>query len=322
MQVVDIKDNKNNIIKKHQELVRNARYGLGDLAIKTLSILISMIKVSDTDFQEYGIKLSDLKELTGVKSKNVDTYVDKMTTELLSSPLMIDEHNKLNWVTLAHYEKGSNLVIFEIHRYLKPYLLELKNNFLTYDISNILVLKSGYVIRLYELCKDHYNEVTRYKLKASVVFDIKIDRLREQFEIPKSYQYKDIRVHIIDKAVKQFKEKTDIQISYKEIKLGRRVDSIQITVKSNTKGSNDYTKHKQAFISYMRKEFVNADILKSRDKGTNREMMISIAPDGKLYDKKGIEFEASRANDIWSALYEMSQKGQLACLNTNKEVEL
>jgi len=322
MEIVNIKENKNNIIKKHQELVRNARYGLGDLAIKTLSLLISMIKVSDTAFQEYGIKLSDLKELTGVKSKNVDTYVDKMTTELLSSPFMIDEYNKMNWVTMAHYEKGSNLVIFEIHRYLKPYLLELKNNFLTYDISNILVLKSAYVIRLYELCKDHYNEGTRYKPKASVVFDMKIDRLREQFSIPKSYQYKDIRVNIIDKSVKQFKEKTDISITYKEIKLGRRVDSIQITVKSNAKGSNDYTKNKQAFISYMRKEFVNADILKSRNKQTNKEMMISIAPNGKIYDKKGLEFEANRANEIWSTLYEMSQKNELACLNMNKEVQL
>lgn len=322
MEIVNIKENKNNVIKKHQELVRNARYGLGDLAIKTLSLLISMIKVSDTDFHEYGIKLSDLKELTGVQSKNVDTYVDKMTTELLSSPFMIDEHNKINWVTMAHYEKGSNLVIFEIHRYLKPYLLDLKNNFLTYDISNILVLKSGYVIRLYELCKDHYNEATRYKPKSSVTFDIKIDRLREQFIIPDSYRYNDVRRHIIDKAVKQFKDKTDISITYKEIKLGRRVDSIQITVKSNAKGSNDFTTNKQAFISYMRKEFVNFDILKSRDKRTNKEMMLSIAPDGKLYDKKGIEFEASRANDIWSSLYDMSQKGELACLNTNKEVEL
>ena len=314
MQVVEIKDNKNNIVKKHQELVRNARYGLGDLAIKTLSILISMIKVSDTDFEKYGIKLSELKELTGVKSKNVDTYVDRMTTELLSNPFMIDDYNKMNWVTMAHYEKGSNIVTFEIHRYLKPYLLELRNNFLTYDISNILVLKSSYVIRLYELCKDYYNEGKRYKPNASIVFDIKIDTLREQFNIPISYLYADIRRHILDKSVKQFKEKTDIQISYKEIKLGRKINSLQITVKSNNKGSNDYLKNRKAFISYMRANYVNVDILSAKDKDTGQVLKLSIAPDGKLYDKGGKEFDSNRSNEIWDTLFNLAQEDKLPCI--------
>ncbi|HIC86685.1 MAG TPA: RepB family plasmid replication initiator protein, partial [Aquificae bacterium] len=54
---------------------------------------------------------------------------------------------------------------------------------LQYNIANILALKSGYVIRLYELCKDHYSEATRYKESTmSATFDIKIERLRELFE--------------------------------------------------------------------------------------------------------------------------------------------
>ena len=320
MQLVEIKGNKNNIIKKHSELVRNARYGLGDLAIKTLSLLISMIKVSDSDFKQYGIKLNDLKELTGVSSKNVNTYVDRMTTELLSRPFMIDEYNKVNWVTIARYEKGSNIVSFEIHRDLKPYLLELGTNFLRYNIANILVLKSAYVIRLYELCKDHYSEGTRYKTaKQSVTFDIKIDRLREQFNIPDSYRYSNIKKLIINKAVKQFKEKTDIKISFKETKMGRKVYSLQITVRENNKGSNDYLKSKQAFVGYMRKHYVNANIFQSTNKDTKKKMMLSVAPDGKLYDKKGAEFDSSRANEIWISLYLLAKKGKLRCLQNKKD---
>jgi plasmid replication initiation protein len=312
MDFVDIQENKNNIIKKHQELIRNARYGLSDLGIKTLSLLISMIKVSDTDFQEYTIKLNDLKELTGVNSKNVDIYVDRMTTDLLSNPFMIDEYNKVNWVTIARYEKGSNLVKFEIHRDLKPYLLELKNNFLQYNIANILVLKSAYVIRLYELCKDHFMEGTRYKkAKTSVAFDMKIDRLRELFNIPKSYQYKDIRVHIIDKAVKQFKEKTDIKITYEEQKMGRKVDRIIITVRENNKGSNDYLSNKKVFVAWVRDKYrpnVEKEIYPTIFETNQGKIRVDASGNIYLSDnsKNGnaTDYDHTQANKLWSWLYE------------------
>ena len=315
MELVSIKENKNNIVKKHQILVHNARYRLGDTAIKTLSLLISMIKVSDSEFQEYAIKLTHFKELTGANSNEVFKYVDKMTTDLMSSPFWVG-NKKVNWVTIAEYEKDSGLVKFEIHKHLKPYLLDVKNNFLQYNIANILVLKSSYIIRLYELCKDHYSEGTRYKTaKQSVTFDIKIDRLRELFEIPKSYQYSShIKLRILNKAVKQFKEKTDIQISFKEIKMGRKVDSLHITVRENNKGSNDYLKTKQSFIAYMREHYVNVDLLQARNKDTNKEMMISVAPNGKLYDKKGTEFDSNRSDEIWTSLYSFAKEEKLYCL--------
>lgn len=315
MKLASVEDNKNNVVVKHQELVHNARYRLSDTAIKALSLLVSMIKVDDDEFKQYAIKLGDFKELTGATGNEVWKYVDKMTDELMSNPFWIGT-KKMNWVTIADYQKGDGVVLFEIHRHLKPYLLELKKNFLEYNITNILPLRSGYVIRLYELCKDHYNEGTRYKESTtSVVFDLNIDRIRELFEIPKSYRYNDIKKNIIDKAVKQFKQKTDIQIEYKEQKIGRKVDRLIITVKDNNKGSNDYTKSKQAFIAYMRTNYVNADILKAKDKRTDRVLKISVGPDGKLYDKRGVEFDAKRSNEMWETLFEMAKNNTLPCFN-------
>jgi len=327
MDIVTVKENKNNIIKKHQELIRNGRYGLGTLAIKALSMLISMVKVTDTDFQEYAIKLNDLKELTGVTSKDVDSYVNTMTTQLLSNPFMIDDFSKLNWVTIAKYEKGSNIVTFEIHRDLKPYLLELKNNFLTYNIANILVLKSAYLIRLYEVCKDQFAVGTRYSNKqSSVVFDFKIADIIKQFNVPKGYAYKDIRVHIIDKAVKQFKEKTDIQISYTEIKLGRKVDTLHITVKENNKGSNDYMSSKKAFVAWVRERYkpdadkgIYPTIFEIEDGKYRVDGM------GKLYLSANSEsgnaqdFDSTEANKKWSWLYENTKNCSIKLNEISKE---
>jgi len=316
MDLIKIDTNKNNIVKKHQDLVRNARYGLSDLSIKTLSILISMVRKTDDSFKKYSIKLTDLKELIGTKSHNVDTYVDRMTTELLSNPFMIDDVNKVNWVTIAEYVKGSGVVKFEIHRKLKPYLLELNENFLQYNITNILVLKSAYVIRLYELCKDHYLEGTRYRNKKNIVFELKIDNLRELFQIPKSYQYSShIKKLIINKAQKQFKEKTDITFTYEEQKIGRKVDRLIITVKENSKGSSDFLASRISFIKHIRDNYVNKILVRTKDKQTNETVLISVAKDGTLYNQKTAEtYTAKQGNTLWDWLYELAKDNKLEIL--------
>jgi plasmid replication initiation protein len=141
MEIVEVKENKNNIVKKHQELVHNARYKLSELGIKVLSILISMIKVSDDDFKSYIININDFKELIGSDSKNTYKYSHKLISELLSNPIKIDDE-QYNWVSKGRYTKGENYIIFQIHPDLKPYFIELKKNFLQYNIVNILPLKS------------------------------------------------------------------------------------------------------------------------------------------------------------------------------------
>jgi hypothetical protein len=181
-------------------------------------------------------------------------------------------------------------------------------------------LKSGYVIRLYELCKDHYIEATRYKKeKQSVHFELKIDRMRELFEIPDSYSYKDIRVHILDKAVKQFRQKTDIKIEYKVQKIGRKVDRVIITVKANNKGSGDYLSSRKAFIDYVRKTY-KPDVDRSiypivfEASGTNGYTIIRVDNNGKLYasvNKKPADLSAEKANEWWNFLYNLALEGNL-----------
>jgi len=316
MELVSIEDGKNNIIKKHQDLVRFARYRLSELGIKVLSVLVAMIKVSDSEFHQYGIKISDFKELIDSDSKNTYKYTHRLISELMSNPMKIGDE-QFNWVSYGKYSRGDNIVIFEVHRNLKPYLLELQQNFLQYDLVNILRLRSGYVIRLYELCKDHYAETTRYnKSIKKVIFDLKIERMRELFEIPSSYQYSShIKKLILEKAVVQFKEKTDIKISYEEQKIGRKVDRIIITVRTNDKGSNDYLSNRKIFIAHIRENYINADLIETTDKHTGNRVIISVAPDGKLYDKLGSTYEASRADEMWDTLFDLAQRGNLPIMN-------
>lgn len=308
MNIVEIEDNKNHIIKKHNDLVNKARYSLSEDGIKLVSMLIAMINKDDERFQEYHIRVTDFTKLKGSSSKNDYETVHKIIKELLSCPVKIG-NLQANFIASGEYKEGTATAVFEISQKLKPYLLELKKDFLEYDLKDILMLKSGYVIRLYELIIQQWREYKHYnKNSKSYTFDLDIDELKTLFEIPNSYLYKDIRVNIIDKAKQQFKEKTNITFDYKEYKIGRAVKQLKITVKENNKGSNDIFASRKAFINYIRKEYMpNPDtklfpIIISTKSGD-----IKVNLNGEIYisgdDVKSLDNK--QADKLWDWLFDL-----------------
>jgi len=316
MNIVCIEDNKNNIVVKHKDLVWEARYRLSELGIKVVSVLISMIKVNDDDFQQYALKVSDFKELIGSDSKNTYDYTHRLIKELLSKSLKIGDE-QFAWISYGKYVEGSDVMIFEINRHLKPYLLELKSNFLEYSIVNIMPLRSSYVIRLYELLKSKFSEYKHYNKSAkSFTFELKIDWLREHFEIPASYQYSSgIKLRIIEKAKKQFKEKTDILFDYKEQKIGRKVDRLIVTVKDNNKGSNDYIKDFHSFKNYIREQY-KVDMIKQIYPTIieTNEGDLKLDRSGKLYllnnEKQIVDYDNKQSQKLWDWLYDLAKNGR------------
>ncbi|MFY4779842.1 replication initiation protein, partial [Aliarcobacter butzleri] len=193
MNIVEVKDNKNCIVKKHNDLVNKARYSLSEDGIKLVSMLIAMIRTDDETFQEYHIKVSDFAKLKGSNSKNNYESVHKIIKELLSCPIKIG-NLQANFIASGEYKEGTATAVFEISQKLKPYLLELKKDFLEYDLKDILSLKSGYVIRLYEMIVQQWREYKHYNKNAkSFTFDFDIEEMRTLFEIPDSYRYNDVK---------------------------------------------------------------------------------------------------------------------------------
>ena len=322
MNIVEIKDNKNCIVKKHNDLVNKARYSLSEDGIKLVSMLIAMIRTDDETFQEYHIKVSDFAKLKGSNSKNNYESVHKIIKELLSCPIKIG-NLQANFIASGEYKEGTATAVFEISQKLKPYLLELKKDFLEYDLKDILSLKSGYVIRLYEMIVQQWREYKHYNKNAkSFTFDFDIEEMRTLFEIPDSYRYNDVK-RIIDKAQQQFKEKTNITFDYEEYKIGRAVKRLKITVRENNKGSNDILASRKAFINYIRETYKpNPDKnhfpvvinTKSGDVkvNLNGEIYLSGNDDVKTYDNK-------QADKLWDWLYGLVKENTNILNNPNEE---
>jgi len=306
------------VVKKAEDLI-TASYELSELSIKLMSVVIAMIRKDDQEFaHRYIVRIQDWKELSGLSGRSVYDNLLKSAKELQENPIHIQREKSwlvLNWLASAEYVEQSGEIELEISSKLRPYLLELQGRFLEYGIENILKLRGSYVMRLYEILKHEYNKIANYNNQKSVIYEIEVDEIRKRLALPDSYQYGHIKTRIFEQSVKQFQDKTDIKIEYKESeKRGKEIKKIEFTIRENTKGSNDFLKTEQNFIEYMRKNFVNKTIFKALDKHTDEKYDLSIDPKGRLYGTGGQVFNAQRSKEMWTTLYELAKTDKLMCL--------
>ena len=258
-----IRAKENLIIKKPENLVK-ARFKLSPLAIKFLSTIIANIKRGDNLDEEYVLQVKDFKELTGQKTKRIYELIEEALEDLLKNPLKIplnEEQTKFlmcNWVSSAIYDAGQ--VSFLVDKRLRPLLLEIKEKFLKYRLENILNLRSGYSIRMYEILKDWLELNNRYGNKAEKI--VSLAEFREILEIPRSYKYGMLKQRILNKAKTELEKHTDILFEYEEIKSGRKVTHLKFIIKPNPaklqtddRIQDNYFKSRKAFVALLRKNY-------------------------------------------------------------------
>ena len=316
---VVVKPKPSNIVRKAEKLVK-ARYKLSRLAIKVITSIISMISKDDQDFHLYVVKVQDFKELTDDKDNiggSAYKQLKNACNELMDKRIEFDDGEEVGfmltrWIASAEYLVGAGEIEIEISQKLRPLLLQLKEgNYLNYELRNILPLKSTYVIKLYELLKHEYNKVVKYNPNTTaVVHEIYIDKLREDFKIPTCYQYSSgIKLRIFNQAIKQFKEYTDIEITYEESrKRGKKVLAVEFTIRANNKLA-DYLKDIHTFIDHIREYHINKDIIKSNG------MVLSVSDKGRIYDKiTQREYTKDKSLIVWEKWYEMAKQNELEIL--------
>ncbi len=332
-----IKINKNTEVKKADVIVK-ARYKLNTLSLKFITTLIAGIKRENDSNNIYQFRIQHFQDLTKLKRKDIYWAVKEALKELLEKPLYIpkgkDENDNsflmLNWVASAEYKEGEGVVEFEISNKLRPYLLEAQKKFLKYKLENILLLKSGYSIRLYEILKDWLELNTRYGNKAEKI--ISVNELRKILEIPQSYQYGNssgIKKRILEKAKLELEKHTDIIFDFKEIKTGRKVTHLHFYIYQNPKNSQDnnleqdnYFLNQRTFVALLRKHYSGNGKFFGFKRIEDKNYWLGLDNNGLLYGANGEikdfnSVESSKIYDLWltiaqnSSLYqELVLKGE------------
>ena len=129
------------------------------------------------------------------------------------------------WVSDIAYIDNEAVVEVTFARAVIPLITELERNLTSYEIRQVSGLTSSYAIRLYELLIAWKNKGVSPKVELEV-FRARMGLTPEQYTRMDNFK----RI-VLEPAVNQINEQTDITVKYKQFKRGRSVHAFQFTIK-------------------------------------------------------------------------------------------
>ena len=137
---------------------------------------------------------------------------------------------KSRWVSqIAYVDKSAEIQII-FSPAVASMCSRLERHFTSYDLEQVAKLTSKYAVRLYEL-------VIAWKSTGKTQI-FKLQDFREKIGLLDENEYKDMctfKKYVLDLAVAQINEHTDIKLDYEQHKAGRKIDGFSFKFKQKVK---------------------------------------------------------------------------------------
>lgn len=241
----DIQAMRDSQVTKANSLIQRTRYTLSVPEQRLLLFLIAKISPYDTELPVITFTLVDFFNVIGVQYSGKN-YIDckAMIQALADKSFWVDEpeHSYLcRWIAEADIDHQGTITI-QLHKKLEPYLLQLRQDFTTYELAYTLRFKSKYSTRFYEFLKSvKYNNLAKtyeYKMTPDQLRDVLgvLHRDDKGKIIGNDYpRYADFKRRVLLRALSEINTQTDLHVELdEEIKgKGKRVVcvTLRITVK-------------------------------------------------------------------------------------------
>lgn len=133
-----------------------------------------------------------------------------------------EEVESMRWIYRKNYLGGEGQVEIGFSPTILPHLTMLNREFTGYQLKNISALSSFHAFRLYEL-------MVQYRTFGERVFPL--DRLRELLEMKNKYpSVKDFRRYVLDMAIKEINQHTDLKLSLEPQRTGRSISGFKFLI--------------------------------------------------------------------------------------------
>ncbi|MEM1322154.1 MAG: replication initiation protein [Bacteroidota bacterium] len=197
-------------IIKHNKLIETS-YKLNSREQFFVLYLISQISQMDKRFREYKMHYSEIEKIINFDGKRriankaeVFTLMDKLNSE----PIIYERGTVIGksvWLQHMEHDTETDIFTFSLSEKLREYLVQLKEHFTKYNISNIVYLNSN-AVRLYEVLK-------RYQFKGEC--ELGIEKIKFYLGIehryPKFYEFKR---WVLIPSQREIEKYTDIRFEF------------------------------------------------------------------------------------------------------------
>ncbi len=193
--------------------------------------LISKISQHDKGFREYTMHYSEIESIINFDGKRriankseVFGLMDKLNSETIK----YEKGNivgKSVWLQHMEHNTDTDEFTFSLSEKLRDYLLQLKEHFTRYNVSNIVYLNAS-AVRLYEVLK-------RYQFKGEC--EITIAKIKFYLGIENRYsKFYEFKRWVLVPSQREIEKYTDIKFDFKPAKKeGKKIISLKFIIQEN-----------------------------------------------------------------------------------------
>lgn len=220
-------------------------------AMKLFRLVISQCRKNDTELYTYDFKISELAEAIGINSSNIYRDTKVMCIKLMQMILLSGDVDPRKSWKLKHifesceYSSETGTITIKLHEDMSELVLRLDGQYTQIPVSAVLMMKSKYAIRLYELiCQKMFGK--RPHANVAVGIQLSIEEIREITKTDKKKSYDKISnlknkvllpaIRDIEAATpfKGIEEYSGWKIDVKDIKRGRQIVGFNLEIWSRS----------------------------------------------------------------------------------------
>ena len=224
---------KNELVVKSNRLIEASyRLGLVEQHIVLLSIVqaretgrglnaVDFVSITAADYAEH-FNEDDLNNVYAqLKSSAKTLYERDFTLYETDKETGKQEVITSRWLSARSYVDGAGTIKLQFAPLIVPYITRLEAEFTKYDLKRIAKMSSAYAIRLYELLIQWGSVGKR---------EVELEWLKKVLMVEKEYDRLDnFKKRVLDVALSQINEFSDLTASYTQRKTGRVVTHLLFT---------------------------------------------------------------------------------------------
>ena len=172
----------------------------------------------------HALTAKEFSEVFNTDLSNSYKYLKKAIDKLMKTDIKVENLEsqsitRINICSKAEYKKKDGHITIKFTDDIMPYLSQVKEKFVLYNLKEIANFGSLYTTRLYELIQGFKD--TGYMIKST-------DQLRETFAVGEGFKrYNDFKKYTFDHACKEINNNHELNLGYEELKEGRKVVAIK-----------------------------------------------------------------------------------------------
>lgn len=228
-------------VVKSNEFIRRSQYSLTVVESKILNFILANIDTRAENFDKIKFPTYEFSNACGLSTANpgyIKDVIKKMADKSIAVKQKIynadgvvekESYVPIRWIGDWEVDITDGQIIIQLHERLKPFFLNLRKNYTKTELYCYLAFKCRYSFPLYDLFRSYINLTIRngkpYTIKMTISEFRKLLNIED-----KLLRFADVRARVIEPAMKEINQYTEIDAEYTTTKNKQAVSGINFII--------------------------------------------------------------------------------------------